>query len=451
MHIERTHHLRKAGILGLIVLLLASAALYPIWGASPFNGDAVTSRAAQDDPLSSSSVGPVEESVRSVVAFEKSDAHRERPSVGRRTEADQIFGKVILEDGSPLGGWIVTAKLVENRNATPRGATTGSAGEFRIEKCTVGRTYLLEVAEQVTLARTPAATCLAIPGSDERTIRIPIHMLSNCWIQGVLHNEAGAAPAGARIVVSDTPQFELPISVDPKTGAFRGGPFRPGPMEVLAEATGYLREDLGDRTLKSGEILDLGEIVLPNAAMAAGSIELSFRHAEGKPLEQVSVALMRAAESQGPKPTFLHRDHCSSSLWRSGELAPGDYLAIVGSASSKVGNVSQLVSVHPEETTRAQVVLSPAQPTWLRIQASDGLPRPETFGNICIRVRDALGRIVLCIDPAASVGIPYEFSPYLTPEMYRIEIVDSSGSLFSQAFEAQIAERKNPLLITWAP
>jgi len=222
-------------------------------------------------------------------------------------------------------------------------------------------------------------------------------------------------------------------------------------MEVFAEATGYLREDLGDRTLISGETLDLGEIVLPNAAMASGNIELSFAHAEGKPLEQVSVALLRKSDAESPHPTFLKRDLCGGSLWRSGELAPGDYLAIVGSASSKVGNVSQLVSVHPEETTRAQVVLSPARPTWLRIQASDGLPRPETFGNMCIRLRDALGRLVLCIDPAASVGIPYEFSPYLTPEIYRIEIIDSSGSLFSQAFEAQSAERKDPLLITWAP
>ncbi|MBL8694165.1 MAG: hypothetical protein JNJ88_08730 [Planctomycetes bacterium] len=373
------------------------------------------------------------------------------PSALSRLEADQILGKVVAEDGAPLGGWIVTAKLVENRNSTPRGAMTGSAGEFCIEKCIAGRTYLLEAAEQVTLARTPAATCLAVPGSEECTIQVPIRMLSNCWIQGVLHNEVGATPAGARIVVSDTPQFELPISVDPKTGAFRGGPFRPGPMEIFAEATGYLREDLGDRTLISGETLDLGEIVLPNAAMAAGNIELSFRHAEGEPLEQVSVELMRAAEAQDPKPTFLRRDLCGGSLWRSGELAPGDYLAIVGSASSRVGNVSQLVSVHPEETTRAQVVLSPARPTWLRIQASDSSPHPETFGNVCIRIRDALGRIVLCIDPAPSVGIPYDFSPYLTPEMYRIEVVHASGSLFSQAFEAQRAERRDPLLISWAP
>lgn len=229
-----------------------------------------------------------------------------------------VRGRVLDHEGQPAAKVIVEAQLDpwQTGDRWFGHANSDEAGRFTLRNCLPGRTI------RVTFRRkmfTELTVRDVLPGTEERTFRLP----EEHWvhIEGSARGPDGELIPGVRLSPHlETDNSGTPVeTVDPKTGAFRLGPYPPGPYSLRVAADGYASFRLR-RTLAPDETWDIGELRFERG----GTLEVHLVATDDVPVEKARVSVYDAAGD------WLTSIPIEAGTGRSEPLLPGDYQLVLG-------------------------------------------------------------------------------------------------------------------------
>ncbi len=227
-----------------------------------------------------------------------------------------VKGRVLDSEGKPVANVIVEAQLDPWR-AGDRwfgNASVGADGRFALKNCLPGRTIRITFRRKMF---TELAVRDVLPGAEERTFQLP----EEHWvhIEGTARGPDGEVIAGVQLSPHlDSDNSGTPVeTVDPQTGAFRLGPYPPGPYSLRLAATGYPTIRLR-RTLAPDATWDLGEVRF----QPGGTLALHLVATDGVSVDEVRVNLY------GADGEWLTSLPVAAGTGRSEPLLPGDYTLV---------------------------------------------------------------------------------------------------------------------------
>ncbi len=225
-----------------------------------------------------------------------------------------VKGRVLDSDGKPVSMVIIEAQLDPGRTGDRwfGHADAGDDGRFVIRNCLPGRTIKITFRRKMF---TELSVRDVLPGPEERTFRLP----EEHWvhIEGTARGPDGEVIAGVQLSPHlDSDNSGTPVeTVDPQTGAFRLGPYPPGPYSLRLSADGYPTIHV-QRTLAPDETWDLGEVRF----QPGGTLALQLVATDGVSVDRVRVGIYDAARG-----TWLTSVRAEAGSARSEPLLPGDY------------------------------------------------------------------------------------------------------------------------------
>ncbi|MEO1697295.1 MAG: sigma-70 family RNA polymerase sigma factor [Planctomycetota bacterium] len=191
-----------------------------------------------------------------------------------------VRGRVVDENGAPLAGLRVQAKN-EGRGIgrTHRyGAWTDDDGRFELTSLVAvpeagdGPTWGIEVFDISERGFFELATVAGVlPDVEDLTVVVEgAHAAPDCWVEGVvLAPDGGPPPAHAEVLLQLDTNILHPATIDPDSGAFRAGPFRPANADLFTTVTDDLHLRRSGIELVAGEVVDVGTIRLGGGGQLA--------------------------------------------------------------------------------------------------------------------------------------------------------------------------------------
>ena len=321
---------------------------------------------------------------RCLTAFERMEGRTTARFIGRDGETLQwdavlelgrsIRGHIAVPDGTPHGAFLVNLvgkSLFEDEPPPVLGsAGVGRDGRFLIQNVPEGP-RCLEVYERGKTSR-PVARIEEPPlVPEEVSIELSSANLHSAYIAGSLPDLERTVEA-TLVVLPGGRDLGLRYPLKAKTGRFRIGPLIPGPhgLRILTSLEATL--DLGNRMLKAGSTLDLGELPLPEPAWltVAGAEEqgrIAGMRVRVEPLmlPEGFTARTRIIEQPGGTANVL--------------LFPGRYALTARASGGRVGRLTVSLTAGEE---RAEIVhLTRQRPVLLRVEA---LPQEVAKGRLDI-------------------------------------------------------------------
>ncbi|MEL6905603.1 MAG: carboxypeptidase regulatory-like domain-containing protein, partial [Planctomycetota bacterium] len=184
-----------------------------------------------------------------------------------------VRGRVVDENGAPLAGVRVRAKNEGNGISRGHrfGATTDDDGRFELTSLVAvpeagdGPTWGIDVFDISERGFLELATVAGVrPDVEDLTVVVEgAHAVPDCWIEGVLVAPGGGAPSPrTKVFVKLDTSVLHPATIDPDSGAFRAGPFRPATATLLTTGADELELLRSGIELVAGEVADVGTIRL---------------------------------------------------------------------------------------------------------------------------------------------------------------------------------------------
>jgi RNA polymerase sigma factor (sigma-70 family) len=270
----------------------------------------------------------------------------------------EILGRVVDENGKPLGGVLVGAEGEKCGHGFIR---TGRDGRFRFLNCKpVPHRLTAGTSEEIGFPSLSKSDVL--PGKEEVTLVLSSGARPSAFLVGSVRDPEGKPGEKAQIDVMipsiGTGQRKLPQP----DGSFRIGPLPPTAYFILV-SLGDLPPVALRRVLTAGETTDLGMIQFHRG----GRLEARLRMANGSPVPGMPIRVSSTSGDQELSMKLSPDGPASSD-----PSPPGEYAVLIwgqGVASAWIP-----VRIEDRETTSIDVAIREGARRVFRISASAGAP-----------------------------------------------------------------------------
>jgi protocatechuate 3,4-dioxygenase beta subunit len=277
-----------------------------------------------------------------------------------------LVGKVVGPGGEGVPG-----ALVSCQNLARPTATSGPAGEFRLEAVAPGSVQLVAAAEGFGPGFFGSAIGWGDPvpiplRSGETLAGLEIVLSRPVYVVGRIVDEAGAGVAGVTVYMWTRSAFA--ISEDAPSDA--DGRFRVGPFSVRAPGQAWVSFHAPLHTIQQvraavepGKDLDLGEVRATSRATVRGTLVDEAGH----PVEGNVDVLAGGGSTSKPDGTFELRG-----------VGPGEIVLVGEQRTPPVLKSKPLTlqTVAGQTVEGVEIVLSPTKPIGGRVITPEGRPRP---------------------------------------------------------------------------
>lgn len=198
-----------------------------------------------------------------------------------------IRGRVLAEDGSPLGGCMVEAGYPLRNDF--KHDLADADGRFALKDCGSDEYYLQAIERGTGL---PCVRLESVrPGVEELRIVVGDLERSRSYLTGKVVGPRGNAIRGARVFyLWDRPLGYVPEKKTGLLGGFEIGPLPAAAYEISVQAEGLPRVWFGKHEVAAGGTVDLGTLRLPEP----GFLRARIRREDGKPLEEITYKITDA-------------------------------------------------------------------------------------------------------------------------------------------------------------
>jgi protocatechuate 3,4-dioxygenase beta subunit len=349
----------------------------------------------------------------------------------------RIRGVVLDDHDAPLVGWNVLAQIARDPGAACIvSPPTDKLGAF-VLAAQEQETYRVLVQAPEEWTQFPRAVRDGVrAGGEPLTIRIGDDARTNGRITGSVVDALGAPVSDAQVVVWHNGLGTC------RTAAV-GGPqahfellhVPPGELEIDVRSETHPWSKVGQRTLRAGELLDLGALRLADSGFVRGalrgvgdealtSIELLVSSKEGRWIGTATIA-----------------DH----EFRSSALAPGDYTLLVKGAA--IVDQSRAFQIAVGRETRLDLDLTPAAARRVVCTLPEPSARPEW---ITFLVVDSSGQSACMRNVRSGEGPTASADLALAPGSYTLRVLTRAGQGPSLAFTQSGSGHEEELRVTLA-
>lgn len=324
-------------------------------------GDFMSSytRAGEDGSYEMTGVAPGELELKAELRQRGDASAKMRAAAGQEVTWDarlsmggQITGKVLDHYLKPLEGWSVGANSSEPYDH--RWARTAADGTFTLTDCK-GKLYVLEIRQPKSGGHDVRFEAVRLkdvkPDQDPVVIEVPAAMHATSWIEAVVVDASGKPVDGTTYSVWRTGSTNATINTpEAGTGKIRFGLLPPGVYRLSVSAPGYPDYMSPDRTLGSGETLDMGTITLAQG----GRLRVEL---DGHLPDSPQGAMWLSA--RGVKNNTRGRLVREGRIATSAPLAPGEYVLWID--GSRVAFQEIPFTIRPDQVTTLSVTSRPGR------------------------------------------------------------------------------------------
>ncbi len=303
----------------------------------------------------------------------------------------ELKGRLVGTDGKPLKNYVVRSRTLDGQPGSE--ALTGEDGDFVLGPCT-GSAYEIfaKRVPEMSFAATVSREALVPNG---KVHEVMVMNADPCLVMGHFVGVDGKPLGGAsaQIIQAALHDFELPQTIDVRTGAFKIGPLAPGPYHLVLDAgkRGMARVEF---KLEDGKNQDLGNV----RAQSLGALVLDLRRVDGKePWNTIAVVRRVGEDGQEGKLLTLYHDDIRLPF----SLPTGTYS--LETKGPETPWHRRLFKIRGGEDTRVRLMLPQAVARQLSLDFSEDVT--WTAGSACVlRIQDGSGELAFeRAFPSASV------------------------------------------------